>query len=511
MYDLTSNHLAGYLLRVARDIVARNPRFRKSLGEVTLTSNTQVSFKDVQVIIKDINATGTRLSPDYFMCTQVGRAILGKVADKDGSFFEWVDEIDPTGVTPAPGVYMFCVTKVDEKTRKVEFAVETYKWFQGFFHSKGSRVEFAPGIDATTVTFIDPTTSIVPTVQAALGYVYILSPVTTLRATSGSTVLTPLTDFWVDVPASSVILAPTVFGTQTANVPSSYTNVALLDQDGFELRNGIDYTYLTDTQVQLSPWTQAGLTITARGTIKGDPSVSGTVLNAENTLDFQVSSDEVLAPNQVIVNTQAQDGVAITVNPNGTVTLATPLPPGGWCSYDVRVLVGRSCAEGVKMGSNLNLVPGLRIAMGDSVIEGDQCAIIVSPVITETYHVYGSKDNVSFSLDIKANDPSTASDLAELIKSNLLIHRRDAIEADGLTILEATRSSTVSQRDQSGTAPAWVATLGFSTMADWRVFKPLVNRIRDFDIVTNPYVSNRIAAAQRYGVLGVSGFLPDYR
>jgi hypothetical protein len=511
MFDLSGAHAAGYILRVTKDIVARNPRFRKSLGEVALTSNNQVMYKDVQVIVKDINATGTRLSPDNFMCTQTGRAILGKVTDKDGSFFEWVDEIDPTGVTPAPGVYMFCVTKVDEKTRKVEFTVETYKWFQGFFRSQGSRVEFAPGIDATTVTFLDPTTNIVPEVQAAQGYIYILSPVTTLQATSGSTVLIPLTDFWVDVPASSVILTPTIFGTQTANVPSSYINVALFDEDDFELRNGIDYTYLTDTQVQLSPWTQAGMTITARGTVKGDPSVPGTVVNAENTLNFQVSADESLAPDQVIVNTQAQDGVAIDVNANGTVTLATPLPPGGWCSYDVRVLVGQSKAEGYKMGSNLNLVPGLRIAMGDSVIEGDQCAIIVSPVITETYHVYGSKDNVTFSLDVKANDPSTASDLAELIKSNLLVHRRDAIEADGLTILEVSRSSTVTSRDQSGTAPSWVSTLGVTTLADWRVYKPLVNRIRDIDIVTNPYVSHRITPAQRYGVLGASGFLPDYR
>jgi hypothetical protein len=65
MFDFTGNNLAGYTIRIIRDVVARNPRFRQSLGDVALTSNNQVSYQDVQCVIKDITAQGTRQSFDY--------------------------------------------------------------------------------------------------------------------------------------------------------------------------------------------------------------------------------------------------------------------------------------------------------------------------------------------------------------------------------------------------------------------------------------------------------------
>lgn len=516
MFDLTGNHLAGYMIRVVRDVVTRNPRFRSALGEVAAQSNYMVSYGDVQCIVKDITAQGARLSPDNFMCFQLGRSIVATVGDKDGSFIEWANEIDPTLATPVAGIYMMGVAGVDEKTRDVFLETETYKWYEGYVkNAQGSRVNFAPGIDATTVQPYDITNNNVPEFQAGADFIYLLSSVVELGVKDvNNNVLTPLTQYWVDQTQSQVIIESTVFGTQTAQVPSNYDTVTLVDQDGFTLRNGIDYIFTSATTVTLSGWTPAGGTITAVGTVKADPSIAGNCLNPENTLDFTLAPGETLVADQVSVCTQAGDDQPVTVSTTGVVTLDTPLPPGGWCRYNIRTLVGFSRVTAKKIALNTGLVPGMSIAIGDSVTVGDQCALIVSPQVCQTYEVYGSKDNVNFTIDVKANDPSTASELAELLKQELLINRRARIEADGISILEASRAPVVNQRDRSATATGWVSTLGVSCLADWRVFKPLVTRVQSVDITTSPTTQGypgKPSLAPRMFAIGAIGFLPDYR
>ena len=48
MLDLTGANLIGYLIRVTKDIMNRNPRFRNTLGETTFATNNQINFGDVQ-------------------------------------------------------------------------------------------------------------------------------------------------------------------------------------------------------------------------------------------------------------------------------------------------------------------------------------------------------------------------------------------------------------------------------------------------------------------------------
>ena len=100
-----------------QDIVARNPRFKQTLGEVTFPANTIMKWKDVWVSVTSVTTSGTRLSPNYFMCTQIGRAILAKVGDKDGQFIEWTRETDKTRQTPTAGVYYLNVDFFDDQSR----------------------------------------------------------------------------------------------------------------------------------------------------------------------------------------------------------------------------------------------------------------------------------------------------------------------------------------------------------------------------------------------------------
>src|SRR5271156_1439267 len=293
MIDLTGANLIAYLLRMIRDIVERNPRWKSTLGEVTFPANTIIRWKDVWVSITSVTTSGNRLSPAYFMFTQISRAILAKVGDKDGQFIEWTREVDPTRQTPVSGVYYLNIDFFDDRTRDLGLTVHKYRWVEGKVkEATGTVVHFAPGIDVSTVVFSDSTTS-EPVLartfdQPQGGFAYLITPTQQLACTYNSGLgfplwnantiyaadeevtysglawvsaapstnvipgtdftiwtpysaavplagqsLMPLTDFWYQRPQSAVIIQTTVSGTQLANIPSPYISVTLTDQTGY--------------------------------------------------------------------------------------------------------------------------------------------------------------------------------------------------------------------------------------------------------------------------------------
>jgi hypothetical protein len=516
MFAMTGVAMAAYLLRIVRDVVSRNPRFRRALGDVSLVSSNQISFGNLQVLVNDIQTEGTRQSFDYFISTLSGRAILTQVGDKDGSFVEWVTETDVTNTNPPAGVYYLNIDAIDERTRDITLTMESYRWYEGGIkNAQGTLIAFAPGIDITSLDVTDTATGLPVAVEWLLGGMYLLSTSTGLTITGANGPLTPMTDFWVQQNQTQVLIQSTIFGTQTAQIPSGFLTTSLTNQQGYTLRPNIDYIFLSPSVVQLSPWTAADMTISVSGAVALNPTVAANLLNPENLLNITLLPGESLVTDQVFVSTQTADNIQLTVSPSGTLTLPAPLPPGGWCTYDLRILQGQSQVVGKKNAVNAGIIPGLRIAIGDQTIEGDQCAIIVSPYVTQTYEVYGSKPGVTFNLEIKANDPTTADEISKMLLQELLIERRESIDSDGLTLFEASSSIVGTVRDDSGTAPTYTVTLSFSAMADWRVFKPLVTRIRNFNVNVEPYTTTPYLQypkpTPRWLSCGMQGFLPGYR
>ena len=570
MYSITHISLVSYMTRVLKDIVSRNPRFRRALGDVSIVSNNAIYFGDLQVIIKDISTDPTRLSPDYYMDTQSGRAILTQIEDKDGAFIEWVREVDTSLTTPAAGVYYLNVNCVDEKTQDVSLTLQTYKWYEGVIkNAYGSPLVFRTGIDPHTLTVVDATynynltlgdtvtlwesyadghtpppaaahlsdtvppadsilffskiRAVPPKTQPLQNLIYLLTNVNHLEIyDANNTLLVPNVDYWVQARQSQVVASNTPVGTQAVQIPAQFTSLSLMDQDGYCLTPGKDYKFqpnfnpdgtFNGGMSQLSAWTGYGTTITAVGDVRLDPTVPGNLMNPENTFGFTVLPTETLVKDQVFVSTQEADHIPVTVNADGTVTLPAPLPPGGWCRWEARVLVGQTVVKAQKNKVNTNIIPGLRIAIGDVCVPGDQCAIVVSPVVTETYEVYGSKPGVTFTLDVKANDPTTADEISKMILQELLVKRRINLEVDGLTIYEASSQFSAAQRDDSGTAPTYKVSLSVTGAADWRIYMPLVTRVVGFSISTEPYIQypGKMSIKPRYASHAAHGFLPDYR
>jgi hypothetical protein len=291
----------------------------------------------------------------------------------------------------------------------------------------------------------------------------------------------------------------------------------------------------------------------------------------ENFLQVGLTGSETLAPNQVFIHTPAGTFTNPTVQSNGSLLIPQLLQPGDWLRWEVRIDSGQMLAMAKKWeisnllqvdpnsieyakpdkdgnlvrvptpwvqdadpstlaeqkviqvsagtpllvnGQQTSILPGLRLAIGDNVVIGDQAAIIVSPDRTETYEVFGSKENLSFTLAITANDLQTASNMAEMIKQNMLVTNRIDTEADGLTIFEITRSYVGQARDMSATAPGYVYTLQVTASADWKVYIPLVTRLVNLEITEVPVQTDflgKLQMAPRMKAFGSEVFITDYK
>jgi hypothetical protein len=493
-----------------------------------------IQFRDVQITVRDVATSGNRLSPDYFLCNTYGRALVAKVENKEGTFIEWIKETDVTGQTPVAGVYYLNINAVNEKTNDVDLTIQKFRWVEGkYYNAVGSIAYLRDGIDGTTLTAKDLTTGDSVAIENFIHYVFLLVPTQTLQLYyPNGDPLVPMVDFWYQRSSSVVIIQNTVGAAEVANIPGEWVSFTLSDQDGYQLQQGKDWRYFGKGFIQLSQWSPPGSTITANVVQKIDPTtVAGT--NPENILQVGVKPNESLAPGQVFIHTTESDYYNATVNADGTVTLPQLLKPGEWARWEVRIDAGETTCRGRKFALNgfwqtytdlqgalqfqldpttqqkIDAFPGLAVAIGDAVVVGDQAAIIVSPTTTETYEVYGSKENLDFTLDFRSNDLQTSSDLSELLKQQLLVMRRQNMEADGITIFEARRTYRGQQRDNSGTAPMFIYSVSISASADWKVFIPKVTRVASFEITDTasmPDFQGKLEMTPRVQALGNTRF-----
>lgn len=480
MIDLTGDYLLTYLVREVRDIVSKHPRFRSAGGDAVAQSSNGVQFRDCRVEVSNITSQGNRLSPDYFMYYQKGHSVLGKLPNKDGVLVEWVSEVK--GYTFTPAVYYLYVDSVDEKTRDVSLLVKQFLWVKGNLPTpaKGSVVYFNPAtVDVTRLGCSDPALTWNTNVTGSfitLKNLPAASPLTwtDLRVTPTPRVLTPLVDYWILTP-HSVVLGVTLGGHQTIYHTLPNSPFTLTDDTGYLLRENVDY-WVGGGVITLNDFTPPGRTISANYEAKTSPADP---VHPENRIPIQ--GNPVIG--SVWINTSGgvygMEGLA---SYNGQLYLRTLLLPGWTMQWDIKVEGTDAPVVASKQATNTNIIPGLVVALGDKVEVGDEVAIVVNPQLSECYEVFGSTENVSFTIKVVANDRDTVSDISGMIKEYLLVRDRDRHESSGLTIYQASTNSTTEPRDESGLHMRTTRELSFEAAADWRYFKPLVSTLTQVDI-----------------------------
>ena len=352
---------------------------------------------------------------------------------------------------------------VSEETREVVLTVQKFKWREGSVsNATGSLVYYRAGLDGTVMVPSDAGGGSPPSAvsyQSFPAYTILYTPIDSLVVTDSQTgqTLVPNVDYWIVRQMSKVICQSTAGGQEIISVPTQAVNLVFEDQTGYRLRKNIDFTYFNGNAfIQVSAATPAGSTLYAVGLYEQDPTGPYASVAPENYLNIVLQPGESVTPGQVMVQTSAGDFTSVIELPDSSLVFPVLLGPGQYARWEARINSTLPDANGIpqpqvkrvalKMDMNKNIVPGLWLAIGDLVVPDDQVAIIVSPTFTETYQVYGSKENLSFVLEIKSNDLTSASEISEMVKHWLLVYGRTNMEADGITIFECSRTQRGEQR-----------------------------------------------------------------
>lgn len=347
--NFTGSGLTSYIIAVARDVVSRDPRFRSALGEVAFSSNNAINFNDLQVIVRDVSSAGIRLSPNYFICTQFGRTLLAKLQGHEGAFLTWAQDQGASGPLPTPGVYYLTVNAFDESKQTVSLAVHAYNWLSGSVDAAaGTVLYFNDIVDTSVLTLTDPT-QVGTTIQfqAYNGFIWLLTPVNELQIKNGDVTLVAGSDYWLQQQQTQTLVSSTIGGTQRVEIPSNqYLSWQLQDQNGYVLRQGIDYVMNGPSEAILSAAAPSGFAVTIAGVAKLTPA-SGNIVNSENIISAPLLSGQSIATGQVLVRTPAGNFTSAVSLQQG-LCVPTLLTPGQWMTWDARVDVGQFQTYGYK-------------------------------------------------------------------------------------------------------------------------------------------------------------------
>jgi hypothetical protein len=510
MLDLTGASLLTFLIREIRYVAAQHPRFKDSNGEALVAYSNLISFSDVKIQVSNLSAQGTRLSPDNYLATQMGRITVAKLETKPGNFIEWAREMDPDNLVPPAGIYYYNVDSVDESSQVVDFTMQANMWYEGRKESAaGSYIYFNSNINPASVLFSEPNVACVRGQNSILLLSYVGND-TTLRTPTSP--LLPLVDYWVQCEDEIVLIEKTRGGVELVPYPANFETVDLYI-DGRRLRAGTEY-FVQDGIIRMYDFTPIGVEVLAKGIRRMDPSVVGFV-HEENKFDFVLTSGSTLVedPTVYYLSRELHRADEIVRKSDGTLWFQKLAPPGALIEWEARVAHPLETVQATKMMVSKNLLPGADVAIGDRVVVGDQCAIKVSPVVCETYELYGSKENVSFELEVSSNDIITTSELAELLRVYFTVTGRDRLETCGVTIFEASKSYRGESKDASGTAARHMATVSVAASADWEFFRPLVTRVDWSDLITidaNTKLPGNPTVPARYRQFGAFVFVPSY-
>lgn len=497
--DLTGGLLISFVLDEIRPVLARHPRYKDNDGEAFQTFANMVMFRDVSVTLGGLRGDATRYSPDNYLGTSTGRAMVARLDGKPGTFIEWAREVDPSGLSPAPGMCLLHVDSINEQTREVRFITQALRTIQGSVtEADGTVIVVDPRIPIWLVQPSDPAVE----VEKAGTVLWVLDFVETLdliRSDTGE-LLTPGVD-WKIRRTLTYPLGVTTGAAQAFEAPEHLENLTVLSSSGRALRQGVDWGFDNSGRIEAPRWTPSGETWSVRGIGTLDPR-STPLVHPENRLNIVVGAGETLQDGSIHGSTPEGDFQAdgLVQAQGGGLYLRRLLAPGDRMEWTAQASTPQTFVTARKMEMTTELVPGMNVAIGDAVTPEDQCCIVVTEEPAPVYRIFGGKDGIGFDLTVKSNDLSTTTELASMLRRHLMIEGRDRMEAAGVNIQTVSYSYQGEQRDPSGTAMSHSGVLNVTLSADWELHLPIVDRVKaiglDF-VVTEGFVKPTAAVAGR--------------
>lgn len=118
-------------------------------------------------------------------------------------------------------------------------------------------------------------------------------------------------------------------------------------------------------------------------------------------------------------------------------------------------------------------IPGVVIAFGKRARKGDKVAIVVYDDRRDTAEAYGGKFEVSFDLDIFAQDPTQAEEISDFLIMGLLM-KQATLASEGIELIEmAPGGESDEPQDENADISSYTVPVSLQLRADWEIHVPL--------------------------------------
>jgi hypothetical protein len=123
--------------------------------------------------------------------------------------------------------------------------------------------------------------------------------------------------------------------------------------------------------------------------------------------------------------------------------------------------------------SNYQVLPGVILAFGRQAQVGDIQAVVVSSDRVDTAEAYGGKFDMSFDLEVIAQDLDTQSEISTLVFRYLWSDKRPYLSAEGIEITNVGLGGEAEEMfDETSGIPMFTSSISVDVSADWEVHVP---------------------------------------
>lgn len=119
-------------------------------------------------------------------------------------------------------------------------------------------------------------------------------------------------------------------------------------------------------------------------------------------------------------------------------------------------------------------LPGVVMAFGKRARKGDKVAVVVYEDRVQAAQAYGGKFEVSFDLDVIAQDPAQMEEIADYTVMTLWAERKEALATEGIEVVDISMGGEAEETyDETGDTYYYNASVSLQLRADWEAHVPL--------------------------------------
>lgn len=133
---------------------------------------------------------------------------------------------------------------------------------------------------------------------------------------------------------------------------------------------------------------------------------------------------------------------------------------------------------------NNTAIPGVVLAFGRAMHEGDKQAVMVTSKREIQALEYGGKWEVSLTFDVLAQDPMQMEEVADLLVMYLWGEKKNWLEFEGIQIIDVNHGGEADEvYDETGQTLYYMASIDMTVQADWNLHVPVPFRITAIEFV----------------------------